>query len=234
MSAELQGIGTIEGPRSYFKTSALCDSDVPVSLLGRKHSILKAQHTLKLVLQAVKRGDLRLAVSRGITAVIEASSAAVGAPEATVGKAKAIVEAVRKVIQGAVITKMDSLSGPRMRWSVPKRYGEKGYKSIGPLINRPKPAVTAASSGKGLQTRVIPQGIVVYSKSPILLQRLATALGIRDDDGVLATFSVHPDGLIVEGNSARQVVDTLNSVLFNPKTMTGSLVASLLSKRLFG
>jgi len=71
--------------------------------LGRKHSIVTAEHTFRIALSAFQRKDLRLAVSRGITAVIQASSAAIGAPEEIKERADKVVQGVRKLVQGVVI-----------------------------------------------------------------------------------------------------------------------------------
>jgi hypothetical protein len=74
-------------------------------LLGKSHSIARAELTLRSVKSAAKEGNIRLAVSRGITAIIHATAAAYKAPAPIVRKAEAIVQEVRDVIQGAVIKK---------------------------------------------------------------------------------------------------------------------------------
>lgn len=71
--------------------------------IGRKHSIVTAEHTLRIAVSALRRGDLRLAVSRGITAVIQASTAALGAPQEIKERADRVVQATRKLIQGVVV-----------------------------------------------------------------------------------------------------------------------------------
>ena len=74
-------------------------------LLGKRQKIVDAEHTLKITLDAAKEGNLRLAVSRGITAIIQAAAAAVGAAPPIVRRAEAIIQTVRNIIQGAVIKK---------------------------------------------------------------------------------------------------------------------------------
>lgn len=72
-------------------------------LLGRKHSIVEAEHTLQIAFRAYREGNLRLAVSRGITAVIQASIASVGAILEIKERADRVVQAVRKMIQGVAL-----------------------------------------------------------------------------------------------------------------------------------
>lgn len=73
------------------------------TLLGQKHSIVDAEHTLQMTLRAFREGDLRLTVSRGITAVIQASIASVGALLEVKERADQVIQSVRKVIHGIAI-----------------------------------------------------------------------------------------------------------------------------------
>lgn len=50
-------------------------------------------------------GNLRLAVSRGITVIIQATAAAYKAPAPIIRKAEVIIQAVRTIIHGAIIEK---------------------------------------------------------------------------------------------------------------------------------
>lgn len=69
-------------------------------LLKRKPKIGEAERTLKLANAAWKKGDLRLAVSRAITAVVQA------AKSGNIKRADKVVKDARVLLQGAVISKM--------------------------------------------------------------------------------------------------------------------------------
>jgi len=56
-----------------------------------------AEHTLKITLDAAEEGNLRLAASRGITAIIQATAAAVGAAPPIIRRAEAILGAARRL-----------------------------------------------------------------------------------------------------------------------------------------
>lgn len=98
-------------------------------LLGKKHSIVEAEHTLRIATGAYKRGDMRLAVSRGITAIIQASIASLNAPEEIVERSEHVVQGVRRIIQGAVLSR--ALSG----------LGAKGFRFRLPAHLSPDPEV---------------------------------------------------------------------------------------------
>jgi len=76
-------------------------------LLGKKHSITDAEHTLRMVMQSYKEGDYRLTISRGITAIIQASFAASINPDVPeiVERADKVIQSVRKIIQGIIISR---------------------------------------------------------------------------------------------------------------------------------
>lgn len=72
-------------------------------LLGKKHSIDRAAQTFRSMKAAVDEGNLRLAVSRGITVIIQATAAAYKAPAPIIRKAEVLIQATREIIHGAVI-----------------------------------------------------------------------------------------------------------------------------------
>lgn len=72
-------------------------------LLGKKHSINRAEQTFKSMKAAADEGNLRLAVSRGITVIIQATAAAYKAPAPIIRKAEILIQATRDIIHGAVI-----------------------------------------------------------------------------------------------------------------------------------
>src|SRR3990172_2623262 len=74
------------------------------ALLGRRHSVATAEHTLKTALSALKRGDRRLASSRALTAVIQAAIASVGAAPLVVRRAEMVAFQGRRVIQHLVLS----------------------------------------------------------------------------------------------------------------------------------
>jgi hypothetical protein len=86
-----------------------------VTLLGRRHSIETAEHTLKTALSALKQGNARLASSRTVTAIIQASIASVGAPAPVVRRAEAITFEGRRIIQHLVLARAARL-GLLSRW----------------------------------------------------------------------------------------------------------------------
>jgi hypothetical protein len=75
------------------------------ALLGRRHSVADAEHTLKTAVSALKRGDRRLASSRAVTAIIQAAIASMGAPDATVDRAEAVAFEGRRIIQSLVLSR---------------------------------------------------------------------------------------------------------------------------------
>jgi len=96
-------------------------------LLGRRHSIVDAEHTYRIAAQAYGQGNLRLAVSRGITAVIQASIASMGAPEEVKERADRVIQGVRQIIHGAVLerakrhlSELGVLSGRRPKAPLPR------------------------------------------------------------------------------------------------------------------
>lgn len=86
-------------------------------LLGKKHPIGAAERTFGLVKAAVEEGNLRLAVSRGITVVIMATAAAMRAPALIVRRAEELIQATRDIVHGAVI-KRAALSGLGAKFKV--------------------------------------------------------------------------------------------------------------------
>lgn len=86
-----------------------------VTLLGRRHSIATAEHTLRTALSAAKQGNARLASSRAVTAIIQASIASVGAPAPVVHRAEAITFEGRRLIQHLVLARAARL-GLLSRW----------------------------------------------------------------------------------------------------------------------
>lgn len=91
-------------------------------LLGKRHSIARAEQTLKTMKSAAEAGNLRLAVSRGITTIIQATAAAYKAPAPIIRRAEAIVQETRNIIQGAIIHRaaLNGL-GARFERKLPKR-----------------------------------------------------------------------------------------------------------------
>ena len=78
-------------------------------LVGKRASIVDAEHTLKLALSAAHHEDRRLAVSRAITAAVQAATASIGKPQEVVERAERVIQAVRQLVQGIVIE--NALSG---------------------------------------------------------------------------------------------------------------------------
>lgn len=74
-------------------------------LIGKKHPIGTAEHTLQTALSALKRGDRRLASSRAVTAVAQAAAAAVGASSDIIDRAEKVVFEARRLIQSLVIAR---------------------------------------------------------------------------------------------------------------------------------
>lgn len=76
-----------------------------IDLLSKTPSLEEAAHTLSIAVSAWKQGDRRLAVSRGITAAVQAGMASrrTGASEAHVERAEKIIQGVRNLIQGIVV-----------------------------------------------------------------------------------------------------------------------------------
>ena len=91
-------------------------------LLGKKHPIGAAERTFVLVKAAVEEGNLRLAVSRGITVVIMATAAAMRAPAVIVRRAEELIQATRDIVHGAVIKRvaLNGLMGARRPQPVDK------------------------------------------------------------------------------------------------------------------
>jgi len=86
-------------------------------LLGKKHPIGAAERTFGLVKAAVEEGNLRLAVSRGITVVIMATAAAMRAPAAIVRRAEELIQATRDIVHGAVLKRV-AMSGLGAKFKV--------------------------------------------------------------------------------------------------------------------
>jgi len=80
-------------------------------LVGRRASIVDAEHTLKLAVSAYRRGDKRLSVSRAITAAVQAATASLRGPDEVVERADKVIQAVRRLVQGIVVG--GALSGAR-------------------------------------------------------------------------------------------------------------------------
>jgi hypothetical protein len=76
------------------------------TLVGRKASISKAERTLASAITAVKRGDLRLASSRAVTAAVQAATASIGASPSVVRRADQVTKDAREIIQGIVISEI--------------------------------------------------------------------------------------------------------------------------------
>lgn len=93
-------------------------------LLGKKHSIDRAELTFRSMKAAADEGNLRLAVSRGITVVIQATAAAYRAPAPIVHKAEILIQATREIIHGAVIRRA-ALEGLGGRLPRPPRWKER-------------------------------------------------------------------------------------------------------------
>lgn len=72
-------------------------------LVGRRASIVDAEHTLKLAVSAYRRGDKRLSISRAITAAVQAATASLRGPAEVVERADKVIQAVRRLIQGIVV-----------------------------------------------------------------------------------------------------------------------------------
>ena len=79
------------------------------TLMGRRHSIATAEHTLKIALSALKQGNRRLASSRAVTAVIQAAIASIGASPMVVRRAELIGFEGRRIIQHLVLSRAASL-----------------------------------------------------------------------------------------------------------------------------
>lgn len=171
------------------------------ALLGKKHTLASAKHTLILVLRAVKQGDLRLAVSRGITAIIQATAAAVGTSGSTVSEAANVVQAVRNVIHGAVIKKAASSLGGGFRFR-----SRDPFKSLNKKTPAPKKTFV-----KSLKTVPIPGGIFIPTKSPVLLETILMRSGIEGRN-----MTPRPDGLEVRGEAAKKAMETINEFLSRP------------------
>jgi hypothetical protein len=78
--------------------------------------------TFRSMRAAVGEGNLRLAVSRGITVIIQATAAAYKAPAPIIRKAEALIQATRETIHGAVIGRaaLGGVSGRVQREYEPK------------------------------------------------------------------------------------------------------------------
>ena len=122
-------------------------------LLGKKHSIVAAEHTLKLMHAAAAEENLRLAVSRGITAVIQATAAAMNAPDEIVERAERVVQEVRQVAQSAAIRKVAMGLGVVRQRDVQDR----------PLPRRDEPNVPWAAFEA--QEEIVPQTELVFDPS---------------------------------------------------------------------
>ena len=83
----------------------------PEDLLGKRLPIAVAERTLALAASALKAGDRRLASSRAITAVIQASvaSARMSPKSEDMLRARFIVLSARSLIQKLVIARAASL-----------------------------------------------------------------------------------------------------------------------------
>lgn len=93
-------------------------------LLGKKHSINRAEMTFRSMKAAADEGNLRLAVSRGITAIIQATAAAYRAPAPIIRKAEALIQATREIIHGAVLRRA-AVEGLDGRLPRPPRWKER-------------------------------------------------------------------------------------------------------------
>jgi hypothetical protein len=156
-------------------------------LLGKRHTLAAAEHTLLLTLRAAKQGDLRLAVSRGITTIIQASSAAMGGSKETINKAANIVQGVRNVIHTAVISKQAAgmLDG-RIR---------DPFSSMRRAVSK---KTTPVKRTHDFKTMSIPGGIFIPSNNPLALETFlmrggvpGRALrsipgGVEVDEGIIA------------------------------------------------
>ncbi len=230
------------------------------ALLGRKHSIVAAEKTLKGVHQAVDRGDLRLAVSRAITAIVQATSAAMSGPREVVERANRVIQEVRQVIHGAVIRRMSkTVAGLGAK----KRKGPRGLKVRGSMI---PPWVTRLQAGKlppsrakqieekkfresvGLKTFTIreaagdPGGTVIVAKNPWLLSTLLLKLGIPGEHMSIQQTGPY-SGLLVERKpiiphapmtSAKYAVEMLTSILKHPTRATFFVKEALTKSPLSG
>jgi hypothetical protein len=103
LGGEVIEIGDLFGLLGYRALSARISPAVRDSLLGRRSPIVEAERTLKLALSALRRGDRRLAASRAITAIIQASTASVGATSDTLKRAWRVVFSARRLIHSIVI-----------------------------------------------------------------------------------------------------------------------------------
>jgi len=82
-----------------------------IELLAKSASVADAEHTLALALGAWKRGDRRLAISRAITAAVQAGIAGrrPSATEADIERSERVIQRVRNLVQGVVVG--EALSG---------------------------------------------------------------------------------------------------------------------------
>ena len=139
-------------------------------LLEKRQTIGSAERTLRLVMQALNKGDLRLAVSRGITAIIQAASASVGAKKSTVKRAGKVIQEVRNIIQGAVLTKISQSVG-LARGAMIFTSNVKGKKEKGIFIAASNPRVLSLFlHDKGIpfsdmQVSEDPPGIFINARS---------------------------------------------------------------------
>ena len=201
-------------------------------LLGKKQKIADAEHTLKITLDAAEEGNLRLAASRGITAIIQATAAAVGAAPPIIRRAEAIIQTVRNIIQGVVIKKaaLGSFGGRPAStfWSRPyggtKRPREIKMPSLlpklikFPSVPREAPEFDPATE-KTRRFPAIPEGVILPSKKPFELHTLLMELGVPPKKMIL-----HPDGVMLFGEAVKQAQTILEKMV---KTLPN------LSKRFF-
>ena len=76
-------------------------------LLVEKTKLDDAKHTMHLAMDAAKRGDTRLAVSRAITAAVQASRVSCFAKDnRTLVAADDVIQRAREVIQGIALKKV--------------------------------------------------------------------------------------------------------------------------------
>lgn len=71
-------------------------------LLVERQTIAGARRTLRMALSAARKGDERLAVSRGITAAVQAAVAGTRS-RGVRNDADLVIQAVRELVQGIVL-----------------------------------------------------------------------------------------------------------------------------------
>lgn len=77
-------------------------------LLSKLQTLAMAKRTLKLAQRAAVKGDLRLGISRAITAVIQASIAAVKSSNKPIKiAADNVIQDARTLIMGIVVTRAE-------------------------------------------------------------------------------------------------------------------------------